>query len=116
MYSPQQTAFAPRSLVSTIQVTATASAGVKVEWQAYSGSNAAADYRFYNDGNSPVVIGYGATATEAQTNATGSANGKKCVIVAPSGIEILKFGEQTFFSASTTGNTCNLHIIGGQGI
>ena len=69
-------------------------------------------YRVVNAGAVTVFIGTGATAGEAQTNAT-VANG---LPVLPGAVEILRFEANSFFSAITASGTATFYVTAGEGI
>jgi len=110
-------AFSPLGPTIVISATGVAPVGEQAPASDENKVRSVGNYRFNNSsGSEGIWIGYGSTAAEAQANATAPAPGiTKNFFLAPGATEILKFGQDTFFSGLANVAT-DFYIVPGEGL
>jgi len=75
-------------------------------------------YYIYNSGAETVYMGYGKSASSAQTNSViPTAGNAQTVLVIPAGAAlILRFNEEDFFSGITASASCDVFLTPGEGL
>ncbi len=111
----QQIAFLP--LGETIVVAADAVAPAGIQALATQSPGQAGQYRIVNAGANTVFLGVGATAAIAQANAVApvAGNPSPAVPLVPGAVEIIRFGEEAYFSGLAAAAT-TLYVTPGQGL
>lgn len=109
-FSSSQIPFAP--LGGTVTVVANVAAPVGVQVPVTSPEYQAGQYRIVNASTNTVFLGYGSTAAAAQTAAASAATS---IPLLAGAVEIIRFGNATYFSATAAGAS-NVYITPGQGL
>jgi len=112
MSNASNIAFSPTGDTILVPAAATAPTGVQAV-----GSAGVGQYRIVNTGTIAVHLGVGSTAVQATANAVAAVAGTpaKGIIIMPGAIEILRFGNDAFFSG-VSASAVSLYITPGQGI
>jgi hypothetical protein len=115
MATNSQIAFNPQG--ETIVVAADSVAPAGVQALATQSPGQAGQYRIVNAGTNTVFLGIGATAAIAQANAVApvAGNPSPAIPMVPGAVEILRFGEEAYFSGLASAATA-LYITPGQGL
>jgi hypothetical protein len=113
--SNNQISFLP--LGETIVVAAAAVAPAGIQALATQNFGQAGQYRVVNAGTNTVFLGVGSTAAVAQANAVAPVAGdpSPAIPIVPGAVEILRFGEEIYFSGLAAAAT-TLYITPGQGL
>lgn len=109
----QQIAFLP--LGETVVVAADAVVPVGLQVPATQSPGQAGQYRIVNAGTTTVFLGIGYTAAIAQANAVApvAGNPSSAIPLVPGAVEIIRFGEEAYFSGLASAAT-TLYITPGQ--
>jgi hypothetical protein len=112
MSNASQIPFTPTGNTIVVPAAATAPTGVQAV-----GTAGVGQYRIVNTGTIVVHLGVGATAATATANAVAAVAGTpaKGIIIMPGAIEVLRFGNDAFFSG-VSASAVNVYITPGQGI
>lgn len=115
MSTNSQIAFNPQG--ETVVVAAAAVAPVGIQALTTQSPGQAGQYRFVNAGVNTVFLGIGSTAAIAQANAVApvAGNPSPAIPLIPGAVEILRFGEESYFSGLAAAAT-TLYITPGQGL
>ena len=73
-------------------------------------------YRIINAGTVTVFLGYGSTASEANTNAAVVTSSGGAIPLLPGTDEILSFVPNAYFTGVTAANTAAVYITAGDGL
>jgi len=115
MTTNSQIAFLPLGETVVVAADAVASAGVQALSTQSPGQ--AGQYRIVNAGTNTVFLGVGATAAVATANAVApvAGNPSPAIPLVPGAVEIVRFGEEVYFSGLAAAAT-TLYITPGQGL
>jgi len=117
MATNSQIAFNPQGETVVVAASAVAPLGVQIPVYERAKPQETGQIRIVNASTNIVHLGYGPTAAEAQANAVAAlaGNPSPAVPLVPGAVEILRFGEETYFSGlSATATT--VYITPGQGL
>jgi hypothetical protein len=116
MATNSQIAFNPQG--ETIAITAAALAPVGVQAPVYErfSAHVAGQMRVVNAGTNTVHLGFGPTATAAQTNAAAAVSGNPApgIPLLAGAVEILRFPAGSYFSAGGAAST--VYMTPGEGL
>jgi hypothetical protein len=101
-------------LGNTVVFTAATTAPAAV--QAVSSTLGGNQYRIINAGTVTVFLGYGSTASEANTNAAVVTSSGGAIPLLPGTDEILSFVPNAYFTGVTAANTAAVYITAGDGL
>ena len=101
-------------LGNTVVFTAATTAPAAV--QAVSTTLGGNQYRIINPGSVTVFLGYGTTATEANTNATVVTTTGAALPLLPGTDEILTFVPNAYFTGITASGSTSVYITPGDGL
>jgi hypothetical protein len=101
-------------LGNTVVFTAATTAPAAV--QAVSTTLGGNQYRIINPGSVTVFLGYGTTATEANTNATVVTTTGAALPLLPGTDEILTFVPNAYFTGITAAGSTSVYITPGDGL
>lgn len=101
-------------LGNTVVFTAATTAPAAV--QAASTTLGGNQYRIINAGQVTVFLGYGTTASEANTNATVVTSSAAAIPLLPGTDEILSFVPNAYFTGVTANSTATVYITAGDGM
>jgi hypothetical protein len=101
-------------LGNTVVFTAATTAPAAV--QAVSSTLGGNQYRIINAGTVIVFLGYGSTASEANTNAAVVTSSGGAIPLLPGTDEILSFVPNAYFTGVTAANTAAVYITAGDGL
>jgi len=101
-------------LGNTVVFTAATTAPAAV--QAVSTTLGGNQYRIINPGSVTVFLGYGTTATEANTNATVVTTTGAALPLLPGTDEILTFVPNAYFTGITAAGSTSIYITPGDGL
>ena len=101
-------------LGNTVVFTAATTAPAAV--QAASTTLGGNQYRIINAGTVTVFLGYGSTASEANTNAAVVTSSGGAIPLLPGTDEILSFVPNAYFTGVTAANTAAVYITAGDGL
>jgi hypothetical protein len=101
-------------LGNTVAFTAATTAPAAV--QAVSSTLGGNQYRIINAGTVTVFLGYGSTASDANTNAAVVTSSGEAIPLLPGTDEILSFVPNAYFTGVTAANTAVVYITAGDGI
>lgn len=73
-------------------------------------------YRIVNPGSVTVFLGYGATASDANNNATVVTSSGPALPLLPGTDEILSFVPNAYFTGITVSGTANVYVTPGDGL
>jgi len=115
MSTNSQIAFTPLGKTAVVAAAAVAPAGIQVLSTQSPGQ--AGQYRVVNAGTNTVFLGVGSTAAIATANAVApvAGNPSPAIPLVPGAVEILRFGEEAYFSGLAAAAT-TLYITPGQGL
>ena len=100
----------------TVMITAATSAPLGVQCQEI-GTNGGYQFRIHNAGTVTAYLAFGASDSEAQTNAVIPTGTPQYGIPLPAGIvEVLSFPVNCYFSAITASGTADIFITPGAGV
>ena len=101
-------------LGNTVVFTAATTAPAAV--QAASTTLGGNQYRIVNPGSVTVFLGYGSTATEANTNASVVTSSGASLPLLPGTDEILSFVPNAYFTGVTSSGTASIYVTPGDGL
>jgi hypothetical protein len=101
-------------LGNTVVFTAATTAPAAV--QAASTTLGGNQYRIVNPGSVTVFLGYGSTASEANTNASVVTSSGASLPLLPGTDEILSFVPNAYFTGVTSSGTASIYVTPGDGL
>ena len=109
--------FSPLGLSVVVAAAGVAPAGVQALTKSTSQSPNSHSFRIYNSGSAIVYLGYGKSASEAQTNSVAptAGTGRRCIAIPPGAAEILTFERETYFSGLTS-SAASVFVTPGEGV
>jgi len=115
--SISQIAFAPQGKTIVVAAASVAPLGIQVPVMDGPSKPTSGQYRIVNAGTNTVFLGVGSTAANAQANAVApvAGNPSPAIPMVPGAVEILRFGEEVYFSGLAAAAT-TLYITPGQGM
>jgi len=117
MSTRTQSAFNPLGLTIAIVAAAAPPLGVQAPSLGRVDNTPSGQYRIVNSGAVAVFLGYGKTAAAAQANAVApiSDTPRQAIALLPGAIEVISFGDGTFFSGRAA-SSVTLYITPGVGL
>jgi hypothetical protein len=73
-------------------------------------------YRIFNSGSNLIFLGYGASATIANNNATVVSSTANCIPVLPGTLEIVSLPSNTYLTAITSSGNSQVYVTPGNGV